>query len=44
VTRPGTTVILAFAVLFFALPFLLRLWAKATGRREVAQLVESAVG
>lgn len=44
VTRPGTTVILVLAVLFFALPFLLRLYAKATGQKEVAELVETAVG
>lgn len=43
-SRPGTAVILAFAVLFFALPFLLRLYARATGRKEVAQLVETGVG
>ena len=44
VTRPGTAVILVLAVLFFALPFLLRLWAKATGQKDVARLVETAVG
>lgn len=44
VTRPGTAVLLVLAVLFFALPFLLRLYAKATGQRDVAELVETTVG
>jgi putative tricarboxylic transport membrane protein len=42
--RPGTAAILVAAVLFFALPFLLRWYAKATGQTEVADLVETAVG
>lgn len=44
VARPGTAVILMLAVLFFALPFLLRLYARATGRHEIAELAETAVG
>lgn len=44
VARPGTAVILVLAVLFFALPFLLRLYARATGRHEIAELAETAVG
>jgi putative tricarboxylic transport membrane protein len=42
--RPGTAAILVGAVLFFSLPFLLRWYAKASGQKEVAELVETAVG
>lgn len=44
VTRPGTTAILIAAVLFFALPFLLRLYARVSGKPEIAELVEADVG
>jgi len=42
--RPATAVILVLAVLFFALPFLLRLYARVSGRQEIAELVEADVG
>ena len=44
VTRPGAAAILLLAALFLALPFLLRLYARASGRREAAELVETSVG
>ncbi|HEX9437564.1 MAG TPA: tripartite tricarboxylate transporter permease, partial [Candidatus Limnocylindria bacterium] len=43
-SRPGTTTILIGAVLFFALPFLLRFFARVTGKQEIAELVEADVG
>jgi len=42
--RPGAAALTVLAVLFFALPFLLRLYGRVSGRTEIAQLVETDVG
>ena len=41
-TRPGTAAILVVAVLFFLIPFALRLYGRRTGNRDIAALVEDA--
>ena len=43
-TRPLTLAILVIAVVFFLLPLLLRLYARARGRRDLAVLAETDVG
>jgi putative tricarboxylic transport membrane protein len=43
-TRPLTVAILAVAVLFFALPFIVRLYGRARGQRDLAALAETEVG
>jgi putative tricarboxylic transport membrane protein len=42
-TRPLTAAILVVAIVFFALPFLLRLYGRARGRPDIAALVEGDV-
>lgn len=44
VTRPATAIILTLALAFLMLPYLLRLYARARGRDDVAALVETDVG
>ena len=41
-TRPGTAVILAVAILFFLIPYALRLYGRSRGRDDMALLVEDA--
>jgi putative tricarboxylic transport membrane protein len=43
-TRPLTAAILVVAIVFFALPFLVRLYGRARGRTDLAALVEGDVG
>lgn len=42
--RPGTDVIFVIAVLFFTIPYLIRLWGARRGNRAVAALSETDVG
>jgi len=44
VTRPATATTLVIALAFLMLPFMLRLYARRTGNREVAELAETDVG
>jgi len=44
VTRPLTLAILVIAIAFFILPFALRLYGAARGRRDLAALAETDVG
>lgn len=44
VTWPLTATILGLAIAFFILPFALRLYARARGRRDLAALAETDVG
>ena len=43
-TRPGTLVILAVAVLFLVLPFAVRLYGRARGRKDLATFAEAPEG
>lgn len=42
--RPGAAAMLVLAILFFTLPFLLRLYGRVSGRRDIAELIETDVG
>jgi len=43
-TRPGTMAILAVAVVFLVLPFAIRLYGRARGRKDLATLAEASEG
>jgi putative tricarboxylic transport membrane protein len=43
-TRPLTLAILALAVLFFVIPFAIRLWGRARGSRDIAMITEADPG
>lgn len=43
-TRPLTAAILAVAIVFLALPFLIRMYGRARGRADLATLAETDVG
>jgi putative tricarboxylic transport membrane protein len=43
-TRPLTLSILALAVLFFVIPFAIRLWGRARGSRDLAMITEADPG
>lgn len=44
ITRPLTMAILAVAIVFLALPIVIRLYGRARGRTDLARLVETDVG
>ncbi len=44
VLRPGAALMLVAAILFFSFPFLLRLYGRLSGKREIAELIETDVG
>ena len=43
-TRPLTLAILVLAVLFFVIPFAIRLWGRARGSRDIAMITEADPG
>ena len=43
-TRPGTLAILAVALLFLVLPFAVRLYGRARGRKDLANFAEAPEG